>query len=246
MNFACWLQRTATGRVILLAEPDHAPRIAREIAAYEREQDPGVDTPVNLPHFPAQPWMAFLWAVALMIGFVLQSRIGGFTEWGSNNFRALGNGEFWRPLTALFLHGDLEHLAGNIVFGALLGLLACHSIGRSAWPLIFAGGIIGNALTIWIRAPLPISSIGASTAVFSALGLLTGYGLLIAIRLPVAVPWSSVMAPIGGGIALLAWSGAGGPEVDVLAHVVGFAVGAVLGAISGVRQATRLATQISE
>ncbi len=76
-------------------------------------------------------------------------------------------------------------------------------------------------------------SLGASTAVFGALGILTGYGIIAAFLSPKSAPWARAILPIAGGFALLGWFGLGGPEVDIMAHIYGFACGIPLGFVSG-------------
>jgi membrane associated rhomboid family serine protease len=95
--------------------------------------------------------------------------------------------------------------------------------------LVLASGTLGNALTAWAYAPEPFQSIGASTAVFGALGILTGYGVYVALAFPQTSPWRAVLLPVGGGVALLGWFGAGGVDTDVGGHLAGFGCGLALG-----------------
>jgi rhomboid protease GluP len=41
----------------------------------------------------------------------------------------IADGEWWRAVTALGLHADLSHLASNLAFGSLLGLLLAQILG---------------------------------------------------------------------------------------------------------------------
>jgi membrane associated rhomboid family serine protease len=72
-------------------------------------------------------------------------------------------------------------------------------------------------------------SIGASTAVFAALGLLTAFtwrrGFLR------ETPWRGRIAPIVAGIGLLAFTGTAGENTDLLAHLFGFVDGFVGGVV---------------
>jgi rhomboid protease GluP len=77
--------------------------------------------------------------------------------------------------------------------------------------------------------PAGQTAIGASTAWFGALGILSGHA-----RRSQVVPWRGGLrrwAPIGAGIMLLAFLGFGGERTAVGAHVAGFAVGVVIGFI---------------
>jgi hypothetical protein len=82
-------------------------------------------------------------------------------------------GEWWRPFTALTLHADAAHLFGNLVFGVLFGYAAGQLLGSGvAWFSILIAGALGNAVNTFIQAP-EHTSVGASTAVFAALGIVS-------------------------------------------------------------------------
>ena len=70
-------------------------------------------------------------------------------------------------------------------------------------------------------------SIGASTAVFAALGLVSGY--VWRARLMAQDRWPYRLGPIIGGVALLAFTGTGDENTDIGAHLAGFACGFLTG-----------------
>jgi membrane associated rhomboid family serine protease len=136
-------------------------------------------------------------------------------------------GEVWRVVTALTLHADVGHLLSNLGFGALYGFFAARLIGPGmAWLAILLGGAFGNLANAWLQAP-EHRSIGASTAVFAALGLLAAYSLRV--QMTRGQSWAYRWGPLIGGIALLGFTGTGGENTDVTAHGTGFVAGAVLG-----------------
>ncbi|NNC88713.1 MAG: rhomboid family intramembrane serine protease, partial [Akkermansiaceae bacterium] len=106
-----------------------------------------------------------------------------------------------------------------------------HSVGPwFGWALILAGGTLGNFLTALSYHPEPFQSVGASTATFGALGILVGLGCYVAWRKRSYRKLAAgVLVPIGAGVAMLGWLGAGGPQTDVLGHILGWSVGVVLG-----------------
>ena len=132
-------------------------------------------------------------------------------------------GEWWRTVTALTLHSGLRHLAGNLLFGAMFGLFAGRLLGPGvAWLAIALAGASGNALNTLLLDSAH-RSVGASTAVFAALGLVAGYvwrGKLMA-----QDRWPYRVGPIVGGFALLMYTGTGGENTDVGAHLMGFLCG---------------------
>jgi rhomboid protease GluP len=136
-------------------------------------------------------------------------------------------GEWWRAVTALTVHVELDHLGGNLVFGSFFGYFVGRYLGRGVgWLTILAAGTAANVLNAVVQSPAH-RSIGASTAVFAALGLLTAYtwrrGFLR------ETPWRARIAPIVAGIGLLAFTGTAGENTDLTAHLFGFIMGFAAG-----------------
>lgn len=170
-------------------------------------------------------FLLVIWSVP----FFQNLGLGGW-DWlaaGRVEAGAVQEGAWWRTITALTLHADLGHILGNSVFGVLFGLFAGRFMGSGlAWLLILLGGALGNTVAAWMR-PEDFRAIGASTATFAALalssafvwrrGYFSGRG------------WKRAFAPIFAALALLSFTGAGGEDTDVLAHVTGFAAGLGLG-----------------
>ena len=135
--------------------------------------------------------------------------------------------EWWRAVTALTLHLDQEHLLGNLLFGVLAGAGAGRLLGPGvAWASILAAAALANFVEIFI-APDAHRAVGASTAVFAALGLLTG--LAWQQRLTLRERRWYAAAPLIAGICLLTLLGAGDAHVDVLGHALGFLFGVGFG-----------------
>jgi rhomboid protease GluP len=138
-------------------------------------------------------------------------------------------GQWWRPVTALTLHLDQEHLLGNLLFGVAIGTLAGRMFGPGiAWLCILLAGALGNYADMLIAPPWHRAA-GASTAVFAALGLLAGFGWSqrLSLRARRLYRW----APLFAGSCLLALlgAGAGDQRVDVLGHLLGFGAGIAFG-----------------
>jgi membrane associated rhomboid family serine protease len=140
-------------------------------------------------------------------------------------------GEWWRVVTALTLHADVAHLIGNLVFGVVLGFFAARTLGIGvAWSSILVGAAMGNAIDAsWM--PPDHQSIGASTAVFATLGLLSAYAW--SRESTPQLRWARRWAPLIAGIILLAFTGAGGERTDVVAHIMGFVAGVGIGVLWG-------------
>jgi rhomboid protease GluP len=146
---------------------------------------------------------------------------------GRNEVAAVRDGQWWRAVTALTLHADVPHLVGNLVFGAGFGFLVGQLLGNGlGWLAILTAGSLGNLAGAWIR-PLHQSSLGASTAVFAAIGVLVAAALRLAGRADRGrlQRW----APLPLGLALLGYLGTAGERTDLLAHVLGLLTGIILG-----------------
>ena len=136
-------------------------------------------------------------------------------------------GQWWRAWTALTLHLDAAHIAANIGAGAWFGYLAGRLLGPgTAWALVVLGAGVAN----WLEALLAAAdhrSVGASTAVFTALGLLAAYSWRE--RHLMTLRPAQRYGPLFAGVILLGWLGTSGEHTDVMAHLLGFAVGGTAG-----------------
>ena len=152
--------------------------------------------------------------------------------------------EWWRAFTALTLHMSAEHLLSNLAFGIAGGVLCTRLFGYGmGWLGILMAGVFANALEMSI-VPAGFHAIGASTAVFASVGLLSGYAWRQ--RLTLRERWLYRWTPLLGGISLLALLGAGGEHVDVLGHLLGFLMGLLFGwgyALAGIPRNRRAAPQ---
>jgi rhomboid protease GluP len=76
-------------------------------------------------------------------------------------------GEWWRMITATFLHGGFSHLIGNMIVLYIVGMACEHAFGAARMGLVYFGsGVAGSTLSL-IANPGP--SVGASGAVFGVL-----------------------------------------------------------------------------
>lgn len=186
-----------------------------------------------------------IYAVLLIACFVWQQG-GEIQDLGRIDAVRMVDGNEWsRAVTALTLHGDIVHLVSNLVAGMGFAFFVARFFGAaSGWLLILLSGIFGNALNAWVYYPQDHFAIGASTAVFGALGLLTGVGLWLALtegEHAWAMPrW---LMPIFGGLTLLGLIGVGDGLVDVAAHISGFLCGIVLGLFGAIFQRVFVAWQ---
>lgn len=144
---------------------------------------------------------------------------------GTAHAGSIRDGQLWRCVTALTLHAGPVHLLGNLTIGGAFIILLCRELGSGlAWSLLLASGSIGNLINAWVQAPAH-RSIGSSTAVFGAVGILAAIKL-VRYRHNLRQRW---FIPIAAGLALLAILGTEGAQTDLGAHLFGFGIGVIFG-----------------
>lgn len=144
---------------------------------------------------------------------------------GAANSGKILDGQWWRLITALTLHGDWLHLFSNLTLGGLFIVLLCRDLGSGpAWILLLGSGILGNLANAFIQSP-GHSSVGASTVVFGAVGILAALSVVRYRRV-----WKKRrVLPLAAALALLALLGTEGKNTDLGAHLFGFVSGIGLG-----------------
>ena len=228
----CWIHPQDSS--FLLFVPSSAEVSARnEITAYETERLPSAPPAPSVEFHHRGTWIIHLWLLSQLVTFACQTAAPSITERFLSSSHALFlQHQWWRPFTALFLHSDFPHLLGNLLGGALFGSLVVRSIGPFLGiSAILASGTLGNTINAFLHLPDDHRSLGASTAVFAALGILAALGTCELLRNPRSLPWRRILAPLFGGLILLGWMGGGTPDslTDVGAHLAGFLSGLALG-----------------
>jgi membrane associated rhomboid family serine protease len=145
-------------------------------------------------------------------------------------------------VTALTLHADAQHILGNALSGTIFGSMVARRSGPGGALLtIVLSGAIGNFANAIYHLPDPHRSIGASTAVFGAVGILAAVQTVVDIeryrrgnRAELRRRYGVVdmLAPVVGGLALLGALGSG-RHTDLGAHGFGFLAGVGIGTLVG-------------
>jgi len=217
-----------------------APRALSHLSQYEAENRPPEPPPPAPPLHP-NAWVGCVgYALCLLgVAYAISNglvRLDAFHT-GELDAARVQSGQWWRAWTALTLHLSGPHLAANLGAGIWFGYLAGRQLGVGvAWFLIVLGGGIANLLEGLFGPPWH-QSVGASTAVFTALGLMSAYTWRDRLRL--SQTWVQRWGPLVAGIILLGWLGTAGKETDVMAHVLGFGIGVLLGATAAISAVSR-------
>ena len=207
-----------------------ADRARAQLMQYAAENRPPPPAPPPPPlHRGAWAGCVAYTACLLGVAYVISNglvRLDAFQA-GQLDAARVQSGQWWRAWTALTLHVSGPHLVANLGAGIWFGYLAGRQLGVGvAWLLIVAGGGIANLLEGLLGPPWH-QSVGASTAVFTALGLMSAYTWRERLRLPQS--WVQRWGPLVAGVCLLGWLGTAGEHTDIMAHLLGFGIGVLLG-----------------
>lgn len=217
------LRNAGEERWALIIADDDSARAEAAIAAFERENPVARSQREEPPRPPAAAvasGLAFFFALlAFHVWTGPQSADSRWFSRGSADAAAILAGEAWRTVTALTLHADAGHAVGNAVLGGLLLALLARALGPGVAAILL---LVAGASGTFLAAELvrrEFVSVGASTAVFGALGSLA------ALPQHRRRPW----VPLGAGLALLAFLGTS-KRADFAGHLCGFVAGVLLGA----------------
>lgn len=164
--------------------------------------------------------------IGVSVAAFLAQQAGGirFTAWFwlvADNYIGGGvaGGEYYRLLTAAFLHGDLSHLALNMVALFLLGSALEPHLGRLRFTVLYVLSALGGSAASYAFSLGP--SLGASGAVFGLLGATLVVNRRL--RRETAGLWILLAINVAYGF----WR----PDIDWRAHFGGLAAGAAVAAV---------------
>jgi membrane associated rhomboid family serine protease len=223
------LRSRLDGWALIVAARD-ADAARETLDAYDRENIADTTSASGDPVPPVRGAAALGVAVGLLlIGFFAvtgaRANRSAWFERGGADAKRIVSGEWWRTVTALTLHADAPHVVGNAAASVVLVGAASHQFGPGVglW-LVLLAGTGGNALTA-VAYGTHHDSVGASTAMFGAIGILAAGRVVSRGRHPATRKrWMIVAA----SLALLALLGTS-PDADLLGHLFGLLLGGVLG-----------------
>ena len=211
-----------------------------------RQNRGGYDTdrPVRSSQLRSAPAVFLLILVNVLV-FVFEIRVGNWDNpevlhrIGALEPRAVIQGEYWRLLTAVFLHGGFLHLGFNLFALYVLGppLEAAIGMGRFLACYLISGlgssaGVVALNQAGLIRTT---QVIGASGCIMGLVGAWAGV-LLRDHHAPLA---KQRLANIGVIVAIQIAFDLSTPEVSMSAHMCGLVSGFFLGLILAPRRAEK-------
>jgi membrane associated rhomboid family serine protease len=203
--------------------------------ALEADDD---DSPIDTPLPESGPLVPRLVVALAAIGFgigvqrALESALGPGGAAAAMAARGLALDELWRLVTAGFFHFSLAHLASNLAFGLMFGvvLFGTHGVGAAmaAW---LVASVVGIGTEAAVSSGVLVA--GASAGNYGLAGLWAKGQLdrgrrafLPRVDRLKALGIVLVLAP--GALTPVTQSGA---RVAVLAHAMGFLAGAMMGIV---------------
>ena len=150
-------------------------------------------------------------------GNFLDTNINLIFQYGQVNVLVIYYSAYWQLFTSMFIHANIAHIAGNMLFLLIFGLRSEEMFSLPEYLAIyFIGGLSGNLLSLLIP---DIISVGASGAIFA----LFGAAVIYARR---SISQSIIGALIFAFFLLFLSSG---PGVNAFAHIGGLFAGLLIG-----------------
>ncbi len=178
----------------------------------------------------------FSWTISIiLVNFVILISIellGGPTIYNLLKFGGqwgplIANGEWYRIVTAMFVHAGWLHLLFNMYALYYLGLLVENVYGSSKFLFVyFVSGVVGNLLSQLFYFSTP--SVGASGAIFGLVGLLLG-ATYFRDDFPSTLKRSLLVSLLPMVIFNIAYGFIPGTDINNAAHLGGFGTGLLLG-----------------
>jgi membrane associated rhomboid family serine protease len=170
------------------------------------------------------PWLIGINAAVYVLGIA-----AGVLGWDTNLVRQFGmqpvfiavGGEWWRLITAAFLHGGLLHILFNMYALYLLGPAIERVLGSARFLVLYlVAALGGSAASFAFGSPASIS-VGASGAIFGLMGAL----LIVGQRFRRDVTEVLVLLGVNFAIGFVV------PSIDWRAHLGGAVAGALAAAV---------------
>jgi membrane associated rhomboid family serine protease len=234
-----WTARDMVGaRIMNPSQPGSAPPHHAPLAERSPAPPGGVLISDYLARITPRAWVTPTIAALIVVAFVFELARGvsamkpttaQLLAVGGSFGPAVAKGEWWRTLSAMFLHAGLLHIGLNLWAFLSVGRFVERIFGNVSFlALYLLGGFAGELASLAVH-PMAVG-VGASGAIFSVYGSLLAFGLVHKGVFPREVlrkQRSSLLAFVGYNVVF----GVMAPGVDIAAHAGGFVAGMAAGAL---------------
>jgi membrane associated rhomboid family serine protease len=180
----------------------------------------GINRNRFIPNQKNTPVTKFL-SISLIAIFLLQELTGTLLVKSFALFAPLvTSGEWWRLISAGFLHGSIIHLLFNVYILWVIGSQLESIVGKVNFVIIYFVSLLGGSLASYLFSPFGSYSIGASGAIFGLMGAMLVVGrkrnldisqitTLVAINVVIGfvlsgIDWRAHLGGLAAG-AFIAW-----------------------------------------
>ncbi len=149
-------------------------------------------------------------------------------DWGACYAPMIGEGQWWRLFTGVFLHSGVMHLVANMVCLFYVGIDLERMMSHPRYLGIYLlSGFAGSIVSV-LWHTTPVVGVGASGAI---LGL---FGAFIVLLLCGVYPWAYAKSLLWGVAIFVGFNLLAGaiPGIDSIAHIGGLLCGILLGLMS--------------
>ncbi len=189
-------------------------------------------TTATAPGFGTAPvTFAIIVAAAAIFVIGLTSRTAEFEllqRFASVNF-LIAQGDWWRVLTAAFLHANLTHILFNMYALYIFGPRLETQVGSVPFALLYAASAAGGGAASYLLGPADQVAVGASGAIFG----LFGAWIYVAYRLRTTPAGRAMFNQLGVLLLINLALPLFIPSIDWRAHVGGLIAGALVAALWG-------------
>ena len=221
------------GEVVSLAERRaraQAQQAAEAHARQQQQQQAAEAGPMPTPYVTYALFgiNALIWLIMVGLGVDYENpNPARLLAWGGNLGVVTTNGQWWRLLTAMFLHAGILHLGFNLYFMWIVGR-ACEQVFTPVpYAVVYVLSGLLASLVSCVFHPASVS-VGASGALFGIFGAFVGFTIRRRASLPEAFVTSvrrNALFLIGINVVL----GLRIEGIDLAAHIGGLVAGLGMG-----------------
>jgi membrane associated rhomboid family serine protease len=139
---------------------------------------------------------------------------------GNGHWIGVAAGQYYRLMSAAFLHENVLHIGTNMLALYFVGPPVERSLGRARYIVLYLLAALGGSVASYMWGPPNVLGVGASGAIFGV------FGALLIITRRIGADISGILVLIGINLALSFSI----PGIDWRAHIGGLIVGSIVAA----------------